>query len=121
MLNLVRAKSLSKIAREWDAIAALREDQIASGKDHSANFVLAPAILKGLKEGNSLVDIGCGTGWLTARAEEHASFVVGVDPSHESIALARLRHPGRSIKYVAESVENFSRRRKKYGLSLIHI
>lgn len=118
MLNLVRAKSLSQIAKEWDAIAALRDDQIASGKDHSANFVLAPAILQRLKAANSLVDIGCGTGWLTARAEEHASRAVGVDPSHESISLARLRHPGRSIEYVAESVETFSRKRQKFECAI---
>lgn len=114
MLNLRKAKSLSQIAKEWDAIAALRDDQIASGKDHSANAVLAPAILARLKTCKSLVDIGCGTGWLTARAEEYTSLAVGVDPSKESISLARLRHPGRSIKYAAESVETFSRGHAKF-------
>lgn len=118
MLRLRRAKSLSQIAKEWDAIAALRDDQIASGKDHSANFVLAPAILQKLKAYSSLVDIGCGTGWLTARVEEHAALVVGVDPSNESIALARLRHPGRSIQYVAESVESFARKRQKFECAI---
>lgn len=118
MLNLRRAKSLSQIAKEWDAIAALRDDQIASGKDHSANFVLAPAILERLSPGKSLVDIGCGTGWLTARAETNALFAVGVDPSHESIALAQARHPGRSIRYVAESVENFALRRQKFDCAI---
>lgn len=118
MLSLKRAKSLSQIAKEWDAIAALRDDQIASGKDHSANFVLAPAILERLSPGKSLVDIGCGTGWLTARAEASASFAVGVDPSHESIALAQVRHPGRSIKYVAESIETFALRRQKFECAI---
>lgn len=118
MLSLRKAKGLSQIAKEWDAIAALRDDQIASGKDHSANHVLAPAILQRLKSVESLVDIGCGTGWLTARAEAHASFTVGVDPSHESISLARLRHAGRSIEYVAESVESFSRGQQKFECAI---
>ncbi|MCM8623206.1 MAG: class I SAM-dependent methyltransferase [Candidatus Accumulibacter sp.] len=103
---------------EWDAIAALRDDQIASGKDHSANFVLAPAILHRLSAGKSLVDVGCGTGWLTARAEAYASRAVGIDPSHESIALARLRHPGQSIKYVSESVESFSAKGRRFECAI---
>ncbi|MBC7705455.1 MAG: class I SAM-dependent methyltransferase [Rhodoferax sp.] len=118
MISLRRAKSLSRVAREWDAIAALRDDQIRSGKDHSANFVLAPAILKRLSNTNSLVDIGCGTGWLTARAEKHALSTVGLDVSQESIALARLRHPGRAISYVAESVEAFSQGRQKFEVAI---
>lgn len=118
MLSLKRAKSLSQIAKEWDAIATLRDEQIVSGKDHSANFVLAPAILKRLKTCNSLVDIGCGTGWLIERAEEFTALAVGVDPSHESISLARLRHPGRSIKYIAESVETFSIRRQRFECAI---
>lgn len=118
MLTLRKAKSLSQIAREWDAIAALRDDQVSSGKDHSANFVLAPAILSRLKEVKSLIDIGCGTGWLTEQAEKYASLTVGIDPSHESIALARLRHPGRSISYLQESVESYSRGRQKFELAI---
>lgn len=118
MLNLKRSKSLSQITREWDAIAALRDGQISSGKDHSANFVLAPAILKRLRKATSLVDIGCGTGWLTVRAEKYAALTVGIDPSHESVALAHLRHPGRAICYVAENVELYSRRRQKFDMAI---
>lgn len=118
MLNLKKTKSLSSIAREWDAIAALRDDQVSSGKDHSANFVLAPAILKQLEEVDSLIDIGCGTGWLTERAEKYVSTAIGIDPSQKSIALARLRHPGRAIDYVVESVESYTRKHKKFELAI---
>ena len=118
MINLKRSKSLSRIAREWDAIAALREDQISSGKDHSANFVLAPAILSNLPGANSLVDIGCGTGWLTAVAQRDAIVTVGIDPSHDSIAIARVRHPGRAIRYVAESIETYSQAPRKFDLAI---
>ena len=118
MISLKKGKPLSDIAREWDAIAALRDDQVCSGKDHSANFVLAPAILKQLSNVTSLVDIGCGTGWLTARAEKYAATTVGIDPSHESIALARDRHSGHAISYVAESVEAYSRERQRFEVAI---
>ncbi|HHA2973339.1 TPA: class I SAM-dependent methyltransferase [Stenotrophomonas maltophilia] len=113
MISLKRSKSLSRITREWDAIAALRERQIATGRDHSANFVLAPAILGELKDVECLVDIGCGTGWLTSRAAFSARATVGIDPSRESIAIAEVEHGGDSIIYSAESVENYARRRSR--------
>lgn len=113
MINLRKTKNLSRITREWDAIANLREQQIASGRDHSANFVLAPAILDALPRSDSLVDIGCGTGWLTSRVAPRAKLVVGVDPSQESIAIARMLHAGVSISYRAETVEQYARRRTR--------
>lgn len=121
MISLRRSKSLSRISREWDAIATLRDDQISSGKDHSANFVLAPAILQRLPNATSLIDIGCGSGWLTAAAQRDAKVTVGVDPSHESIALARSRHPGRAIGYVSESIEIYSRTSRKFELAIANM
>ena len=113
MINLRKTKSLPRVTREWDAIAELREEQITSGEDHSANFVLAPAILGALPRSKSLVDIGCGTGWLTALASRRAELVVGVDPSPNSIAIAEKLHAGASISYWAETVEQYARRRKR--------
>lgn len=118
MISLKRAKSLSCITREWDAIAELREQQVSSGKDHSANFVLAPAILNELAKAHSLVDIGCGTGWLTARAAKCADTSVGLDPSRESIAIAESQHHDRGIRYYAESVEQYSRRRTRFDVAI---
>ncbi len=118
MIRLRKSKSLSNIAHEWDAIAALRDEQIGSGKDHSANFVLAPSILSELPEVSSLIDIGCGTGWLTARAARHIEVAVGIDPSCESITLARLRHGGNGISYYAESVEAYSKKSKKFEVAI---
>lgn len=118
MITLRRSKSLSRIAREWDAIAALRDEQVCSGKDHSANFVLAPAILDGLPTVSSLIDIGCGTGWLTARAAKNADLIVGIDPSGESISIARARHNGVGVSYQAESVESFAKKGRKFELAI---
>lgn len=111
MVNLRKTKSLSQITREWDAIAGLRERQIASGRDHSANYVLAPAILDELPRSSLLLDIGCGTGWLTSRAASKAQAIVGIDPSKESIAIASTLHAGQAISYRADTVEQYSRRR----------
>lgn len=113
MISLRKTKSLSRITREWDAIAGLREQQISSGKDHSANHVLAPAILDELTAVDRLVDVGCGTGWLTSRVASRAKIAVGLDPSRESIAIAQTRHASPSITYHAESIEEYAHRRSR--------
>ncbi|MGA6180922.1 class I SAM-dependent methyltransferase [Stenotrophomonas sp. NPDC077421] len=113
MINITQTKSLLNVTQEWDAIARIREEQISSGKDHSANFVLGPAILSELPKIHNLVDIGCGTGWLTSQAAGRATATVGVDPSGESIAIARERHSKSSVSYFAESVEQMAKRRKR--------
>lgn len=118
MINLRKTKSLSRIVREWDSIAAVRDEQVRTGKDHSANFVLAPAILNTLSRVKSLVDIGCGTGWLTERAAQCAEVTVGVDPSHESITIGRERNEGNRITYFAESIERYSLKGKKFDLAI---
>ncbi|MFD0726762.1 class I SAM-dependent methyltransferase [Lysobacter brunescens] len=111
MISLKNKKNPKILTREWDEIAALREEQISSGKDHSANFVLAPAIIEELPKVYYLVDIGCGTGWLTSRASLYSKKTVGIDPSSESVSLAKVRHSRSSITYLADSVEHYSRRR----------
>jgi 2-polyprenyl-3-methyl-5-hydroxy-6-metoxy-1,4-benzoquinol methylase len=118
MITLKRTKSLTTIAHEWDAIASLRDEQVCSGKDHSANFVLAPAILKELPKVRALVDVGCGTGWLTERGAKFSEFAVGIDPSEESIAIARLRHDMPNITYYAQSIESYVLSGKKFDIAI---
>lgn len=118
MITLRKTKSLTRIVREWDAIAALRDEQVCSGKDHSANFVLAPAILNQLPNVRSLVDIGCGTGWLTERAAKRAEMTVGIDPSSASIAIGRERHDGAGIAYYSQSIESYAQRGQKFDLAI---
>ena len=108
MVNLKKTKELLSIAQEWDLIAELREQQISSGKDHSANCVLGPAILDALPKVDYLIDIGCGTGWLTSRAAMHAKAVVGLDPSKKSIAIAQAKYARNSITYNTGSIEQYA-------------
>jgi hypothetical protein len=70
MITLKKSKTLQEITEEWDRIASFREKQVKSHKDHSADCILAPSILKELHNSPSTIDIGCGTGWLTSRVSE---------------------------------------------------
>ncbi|MEO8654263.1 MAG: methyltransferase domain-containing protein [Ramlibacter sp.] len=47
-----------------------------------------------LKPGNTLLDVGCGTGWFTRRVVADGARVVGVDLDAEALAFARERSCG---------------------------
>jgi len=49
--------------------------------------------LLGGKEGDSVIDLGCGNGALTARIAETGAKVVGIDSSTEMLAVAKEKHP----------------------------
>jgi ubiquinone/menaquinone biosynthesis C-methylase UbiE len=84
-------KTQAEIAQEWDRIAVHRSDQIRSGKDISYEHVLIPSILELIHacDRSSVLDVGCGCGFLTARVAESAGHVTGIDISSRSIELAK--------------------------------
>ena len=72
---------------KWDA--GLYDDK------HSFVWKLAAAVLELLdaKPGERILDLGCGTGHLTARIAETGAEVVGIDRSPEMIRQAKEKYP----------------------------
>jgi trans-aconitate methyltransferase len=72
---------------KWDA--GLYDDK------HSFVWKLAAGVLELLdtKPGERILDLGCGTGHLTAQIAEAGAHVVGVDRSPEMIRQAKERYP----------------------------
>jgi len=91
-------------------------DQSATGYDFisqmmsfgSGNRYRRQVLLReGLSAGMSLVDIACGTGVLTAHAQQIVGgegLVVGLDPSRGMLEEARGRGAGRLVRAVAEAL-----------------
>lgn len=50
----------------------------------------------------SVLDLGCGTGLLTARLAEQGNAVTGVDPAPAMLAIARTRPGGDRVKWVED-------------------
>ena len=74
-------------SQKWDA--GLYDDK------HSFVWKLAAGVLDLLsaQSGERILDLGCGTGHLTAKIAETGAFVVGVDRSPDMIRQAKEKHP----------------------------
>ncbi|WP_128375128.1 class I SAM-dependent methyltransferase [Streptomyces cavernae] len=114
--------------KDWDAVADLRFEQIESGADISYRRVLVPAIenlltdLPGLSAAN-VVDVGCGTGYLTGILAKSAEHVDATDPSFQSIAIARAKHSASNIRYYQQEIESFGApaRRGRYQIAVANM
>jgi 2-polyprenyl-3-methyl-5-hydroxy-6-metoxy-1,4-benzoquinol methylase len=107
----VSAKTHTQLAREWDALARVRDIQIRSGADVSYTRVLAPELLK-LGRHDSwarVLDAGCGTGTLIEALRTQAENVWGVDMSRTSISIAQehVDKPQRE-QLVCSTIETFA-------------
>lgn len=85
---------------EWDTIGPLRDRELASGSDRSFSEVLKPWILGNCSEGGDFLEIGCGTGRLATDLWSVASHVTAIDPSGESVRVAR-QHDQRTEYHVS--------------------
>jgi trans-aconitate methyltransferase len=83
--------SSRELAKEWDCLASERHQQILNGLDITFTHVMAPLVesLVGQDNDATLVDIGSGTGELTGRLAARFKRVVCVEPSSQSIGIAK--------------------------------
>ncbi len=114
MIKKTAPKHLSDIQAEWDALCGSRQEVIDLGKDFSLLAVTAPCIIEELSPCgvNSILDIGCGTGYLTSLLAKHARKCVGIDVSATSIAFAKERYSDCGAEFIVSSVSKFSTENK---------
>jgi ubiquinone/menaquinone biosynthesis C-methylase UbiE len=106
-------KHLGDIAAEWDKIAPIRLKQIEGGQDLSFRNILLPTILtlSADIEAEKVLDVGCGTGFITAELALRHRHVIGIDPSKESIKLAQRKFGHLpNIRFDNASAEEFTKK-----------
>ncbi len=91
---------MSTPTQSWDA--GLYDDRHAFVWKHGASLVewLAP------RAGDRILDLGCGTGHLTARIAEAGAAVVGLDHSPDMLDQARAAYPG--LEFVPVDARTFT-------------
>jgi 2-polyprenyl-3-methyl-5-hydroxy-6-metoxy-1,4-benzoquinol methylase len=103
--------SLDDIISEWNTNAAARHAQIVSGVDISYREILIPTIigLIGDVSDKRIIDVGCGSGYLTAKLASCGANVAGVDPSSNMIRIAKNEYRNiPHLKFINETIEAFS-------------
>lgn len=61
----------------------------------TVEFRLLSGLLQA-QSGDTLLDVGCGTGWFTRRFAEQGLRVIGLDPNPDGFAFAHAKGPPRS-------------------------
>ena len=89
----VNYKDLSTISEEWNSICGRRDEAIEGGLDISLNHVTIPCIIEEIEKEkpSSIIDVGCGTGFLTSCLANNAE-TVGIDYSSKSIEIAQKKY-----------------------------
>lgn len=108
-LKIVKPKNIDVISAEWDCLCARRQETIEQGKDISLSFVTSPCILGEMEKEHpdSVLDVGCGTGYLTSLLAKRTKRCVGIDMSAESIHIAKQRYGESGASFITTTIEQY--------------
>lgn len=86
----------NKVAKDWDI-------QVGLDGDPNRIFNSDPVLwaFAGDVRGKTVLDAGCGTGYLTRKLHDQGAIATGADHSGEMIGIARKNHPG--VDFVVDS------------------
>ena len=112
----------------WDSLAKIHYYRLSDGRDVTFHKIFLPVIVGIIEERVgfkyfNVLDVGCGTGYLTGIISNYARSVLGIDSSKASIDIA-INH-NRNIKNVDfnhEDIEILSNSRKQaFDFAMSHL
>lgn len=98
------------ISNEWDTICESRHKIIEQEKDISLLAVTGPCMLRSIKEETpqKLLDVGCGSGYLTNEASKLVDTCLGIDLSGKSIEIAKKKYDKNNLQFIQCGISDFS-------------
>ena len=87
---------LEEVRDFWNRVADDWQIQVGDDGDGNRRLNSDPVLwaFAGDVSGLTVLDAGCGTGYLTRKLHDQGARVTGIDVSERMIAIARARHPG---------------------------
>ena len=103
-------KTLNEIVCEWNKVSSKRQEIIEAGKDISLTYVTSPSIIRNLgeKKLSKILDVGCGTGYLTNKISTFCDLCYGIDASEEAIKIAEKKYASDKIKFLNTTISDLS-------------
>lgn len=103
----------SFLIKPWDINAKARHFQLLRKKDLTFFELNFPQIMLKIEShpkypNISVLDVGCGSGILTKMISEKVTNVIGIDPSAESILIAKGYAVSKNIDFYCSTAEEFS-------------
>ncbi|MCP9067244.1 class I SAM-dependent methyltransferase [Streptococcus parasanguinis] len=113
-MKVIQQKFNKDIANEWNNIALLRQKQIESKMDTSFHQILLPNISKQMDlienlPQKKLIDLGCGSGYLTNYLSLSVKKTIGIDLSSKNIELAQKKYTKENLHFYKSSIEEFNK------------
>ena len=106
-----KTKTNTDIANEWDNFAILRLQQLERNEDISMDFVLTPLLFEMALNADfsNVIDLGCGTGYVTKQLAKKSNKILGIDVSSNSIKVAN-ENKGKlqNLHFIHSSIEEFA-------------
>lgn len=109
MIKRIKPKNLKDICAEWDSVNSKRQHVIEQGKDVSLFTVTAPCVLRNIAEDSPqrVLDVGCGSGYLTAEIANIVEECIGIDLSEKSINLAGEKYQRKNLSFVNSEISKY--------------
>lgn len=97
------------ISKEWDSICEVRNRTIMQKKDVSLLYVTSPCIINNIKNDlpKKIIDVGCGTGYLTNQIAELVDICYGIDISKKSIEIAKSQYQKNNLTFIHANINDF--------------
>jgi len=109
MKKIITHISNEVISNEWDQLANIRLQQLEKGQDLSMDHVIIPLIDKMTKNANfqNVIDLGCGTGYLTNKIAKKSVKISAIDISEKSIDTAKNHYERSKINFEKCAIEDY--------------
>ena len=105
--------SKQALITHWDKVAELYDSALPMVPPEIISFIQKEF---DIDRSSRILDMGCGTGWLTSALGRYSDFVEGVDLSKEMLNIAAKRYPHLPIKWIHSPIEEFNIAKESYEL-----